>query len=650
MYSKNETKPTDDRWREIDASASREQFLEYEKYLKDSYKWKPEDRILYLKEAFKGSQKFENDSLVYFYVEKLGALYRDLDSLSLSLAYLNIAIEHSHTPLSKRITYNTLGSLHFKFRDNETALEYYFKSVEEAKKLKNGSEAYPLGNISEIYAILEDYESAIKYLKHSIKCSQNLVSPEKEYSLTYDYSYILNYYYNFNKLDSANHYLDLVLDNVQYLETIQQQKYLDAQFVGYFAIAEYYLDIEKPKLAKNYIEKTKSKAQPFYLTSVLILEAKYEVLTKDYQEALKILNEEAILKEFDSKDEVNKLKTEVYQALGNYKKVIELKDIAIENQKLKFGNNIQKYSAFADAKYENFQKSEEIKSLILDQKVKKLTIQNQRYIVILVFALFLMFAIAAFLLWRQFLNRKKLSIYLQEQVDQKTTHLQKANEELTILSFVASHDLKEPIRTISNFAGLIKRKLPDGMAQEFDFYFNSIDKSTAQIYNLVEDIASFVSMSKDSEINKVMVNMDEQVNSLFLGMDSLIKEKNGKVINLGIPTIKTNATIMHVILTNLIENGLKFNQSTVPTIKVSYQSNETTHQIIVEDNGIGIEEKYHQQIFIGFKRLNNRYQYSGSGIGLAIAKLLSTKIGGTILVESQLNKGSKFIVNLPKES
>ena len=99
-------------------------------------------------------------------------------------------------------------------------------------------------------------------------------------------------------------------------------------------------------------------------------------------------------------------------------------------------------------------------------------------------------------------------------------------------------------------------------------------------------------------------------------------------------------------LKNLIENGLKYNNSENPTVNINYEKTETHHKIIVSDNGIGIKKQYHEKIFEMFKRLHNRGAYEGSGIGLAIVKLSVEKLGGTVKIESEEGKGSRFVIML----
>ena len=100
---------------------------------------------------------------------------------------------------------------------------------------------------------------------------------------------------------------------------------------------------------------------------------------------------------------------------------------------------------------------------------------------------------------------------------------------------------------------------------------------------------------------------------------------------------------------NLVENGLKFNKSPEPTVTLSSRTNGQSVEILVQDNGIGIEPAYREQVFDMFKRLNHRTDFEGSGIGLAIVKLLTDKLGGGIKIESELGQGSTFILQLPTQ-
>ncbi|MEM9719018.1 MAG: ATP-binding protein [Bacteroidota bacterium] len=638
-------------WREIDPRSSTDAFDQYGKFLRESYQWEFEERLDFLKHVYHASKTYGNDSLIYTYSEKLGVLYREADSMSQAFILLSEAIKYSTNPRFKRTALNSMGGLHLKNKDYDAALDYYFQAVEEAKKLNDGSEAYPIGNISEVYAILDDYENAIKYLKYSIGFSHALISPEKEYSLVYDYSYISKYFLDTKQGDSTRVYLEKAIENIQKIDTVKRQKFQDACFIGSNYAANIYLELGEADKAKFYIEETRKFAQNFYYSSVLILEAQYYMLVKDYASALEILESEELERtEYSGKTGILAMQVECLKGLGEHKRAVEIQEEWIAHQEKLFGQDRLRFSAFADVKYETIRREEEIKSLLLNQEVQELTIENQRFAMILNALIALLLAGSAIYLWQRYRNRNRLSQYLQEQVDLKTQDLKKANEELRVLNFVASHDLKEPINNIRNYIGLIHTKISSESKASLSFFFEIIDNSIGQIYTLVEDLAKYLSLANDEEVETSLIDLDQLTDEVFLSLDSYVQERKGELINAGLPELYSNSSLMRVILKNLVENGLKFNQASVPRVEVSHWENPTNHLISVSDNGIGVEKEFHTRIFENFKRLHNRSEYKGTGMGLAIVKLLVEKLGGSIRLESVVGEGSTFIFSLPKRS
>ena len=134
------------------------------------------------------------------------------------------------------------------------------------------------------------------------------------------------------------------------------------------------------------------------------------------------------------------------------------------------------------------------------------------------------------------------------------------------------------------------------------------------------------------------------------GMESFIQERQGQVSRGELPTILTNSSRMYVALNNLFENGIKFNESPTPTVNVQYNATPTHPQLVISDNGIGIEGDYFQRIFIMFKRLHSRSEYPGTGMGLSLVKLAVGKLDGEVEVKSTKGEGSTFILSLPKET
>ncbi len=633
-------------WQSIEAASSEAELDRLLILMPAVYKWEKDERLAYLNKARKASITIsKNDSLIADIAQELALFYVDLDSIPKAISTGEATLKHCHSTEAKRIIYNALGFIYTTEGDQNQALTSFFKAVDEARKLSNGSETYSLGNISYVYANLHDYQNAIKYLKLSNQHAKKLEKNEQAYMLAYNYADIISWYLEMEKPDSVKLYIEPLLKNTKIIDTIQLSKFQDARYVVYITLAEFYLLNEAPEQAQHYIKKIRAFNQAHYNQQANILEAKYQILIDNHLAALKILEDEKFSESYS--EELNKLKISCYEKLKRYKEAFQLQKDLTKYQKERFGEDKIKFSAFADAKYEDLLKNEEIKTLKRDKEIDSLTIQNQKYIVFLTLLLVCLSLFGAFAYWWRFRNRKKLSIYLQEQVDLKTKDLQKANEELRMLSYVASHDIKEPIRNISNFVGLIKRQIPEEKKEKLSFHFETIKNSTNQLYTLIEDITRYISMSKDSSIKTAPVNLDEVTNNVFFALETLANERKGKMINHELPVLESNPNILYVILKNLVENGLKFNTAEIPTVEVFYQEAPDHHQIIVKDNGLGIEKTYHNRIFEMFKRLHKRSEYDGSGIGLAIVKLMTEKLGGRVILNSQPGHGSTFTLQFP---
>ncbi|MEL6592257.1 MAG: ATP-binding protein, partial [Bacteroidota bacterium] len=251
-------------------------------------------------------------------------------------------------------------------------------------------------------------------------------------------------------------------------------------------------------------------------------------------------------------------------------------------------------------------------------------------------------------------QRKQYAQVLEKEVENRTEDLQRANRrqqqlnyELKTFSFIASHDIKEPIRGIGAQSGLIYAKIPEGLKADLAPSFQVIQNSTRQLYKLVEDFTRYTAMSQNEAVKPESVDLNQLVTTIIETFAEGLRQYRGKILMSQLPTITSNSSLLFTSIKNLIENGLKFNKSKVPTVEVSYHPQANHQEIIVSDNGIGIDPAYHDEIFGMFKRLHMQGEYEGSGIGLAIVRLSVRKLDGDIRVESQPGEGSKFIISLP---
>lgn len=226
--------------------------------------------------------------------------------------------------------------------------------------------------------------------------------------------------------------------------------------------------------------------------------------------------------------------------------------------------------------------------------------------------------------------------------------LEEKNAELERFTHIATHDLKTPIRNISNFASLMDRNIKKEKYQDASAYLEYIKVNTLHMSSLLEDLLSFSMIERaDQERSRSLVDLKMVINKVVLILENDLKAKNAKLIVEELPSYLCNETEFYILFQNLIQNGLKYNKSETPRVEIWHTENEDELQIHFKDNGIGIEKQFHNQIFEVFKRLHSKDEYEGTGFGLGFCEKIVHKYNGRILLESELGKGSTFTISLP---
>jgi light-regulated signal transduction histidine kinase (bacteriophytochrome) len=221
------------------------------------------------------------------------------------------------------------------------------------------------------------------------------------------------------------------------------------------------------------------------------------------------------------------------------------------------------------------------------------------------------------------------------------------NKELEQFVYVASHDLQEPLRTISNFAGLFEEEYSDKLDEDTNTYLQFIVNATSRMQNLIKDLLDFSRIGR--KIVFQIVDCNKVLSEVTAEMGSSIKESNAKITYPELPSLKGNEIELKQLFQNLISNAIKFRKKDVPPeIEITAEEKESEYLFSVKDNGIGFEEEYKEKIFIIFQRLHNATEYPGTGIGLATCKKIVTQHNGKIWVESKLGEGSIFYFTISK--
>jgi two-component system CheB/CheR fusion protein len=247
-----------------------------------------------------------------------------------------------------------------------------------------------------------------------------------------------------------------------------------------------------------------------------------------------------------------------------------------------------------------------------------------------------------------------------EKLQTTNEQLETSNMDLYQFASIASHDLKEPLRKIQAFGNILEDKIKNKIDPQEKNYLDKIIKASARMQNLIEDVLTFSRLS-NTELPLVKTPLTEVVKTVVDDLEISISAKKAVVKIEKLPELELVTAQMHQLFHNLIANALKFNESDRPLItigneKITREQEEKLSinaadyiAVSVQDNGIGFEKEFEDKIFKMFQRLNPT-SYNGTGIGLAICRKIAENHGGFICAESELNKGAKFTVILPKKS
>ena len=228
----------------------------------------------------------------------------------------------------------------------------------------------------------------------------------------------------------------------------------------------------------------------------------------------------------------------------------------------------------------------------------------------------------------------------------KANELQRSNEELERFAYVASHDLQEPLRMVTSYCHLLVRRHKEHLNAEAQEFLGFVVDGGQRAQQLIADL---LSLAKLNSLAKPMqpVALESVLAGVLRNLRLQVAETGAVVTHDPLPVVLAEARQMERLLQNLISNALKFRGPKTPTVHIGALKTDGTWRFSITDNGIGIEPKFFERIFVIFQRLHLRAAYEGTGIGLAICKKVLDHHGGHIGVESQVGKGSTFFFTLP---
>ncbi|HYE55140.1 MAG TPA: ATP-binding protein [Chitinophagaceae bacterium] len=242
-------------------------------------------------------------------------------------------------------------------------------------------------------------------------------------------------------------------------------------------------------------------------------------------------------------------------------------------------------------------------------------------------------------------SRKKA----EADLERKNKELERKNKELEQFAYVASHDLQEPLRTTSSFVDLLQKQYKGKIDQAMDKYLTYITQSTDRMKVLIKDLLDYSRIGRKKELSVVDCNVTLEEVMADLGM--IIKESRATVQSGRLPVVHGYSTEIKQLFQNLLTNAIKFRKKGEdPVVRIKSWKRDASWEFSFEDNGIGIDPRHNDRIFVIFQRLHTRSEYEGSGIGLSHCKKIVELHGGKIWVDSMPGEGSTFRFTLYEQT
>ena len=258
----------------------------------------------------------------------------------------------------------------------------------------------------------------------------------------------------------------------------------------------------------------------------------------------------------------------------------------------------------------------------------------------------------------------------EEKLNKINEELKQSNQQLEQFAYVTSHDLQEPLRKILTFSNRLQKKGYEGVSEEVKNYLERIDDATLRMSKLIKDLLSYARITNTRKLFQA-IDLNHTLKNIIIDFELLLEEKKAQVKSDYLPTIESIPLQINQLFYNLLSNSFKFakidealqvriSSSVIPNTELSrypdlqekislYKESEVPiyYEIIFKDNGIGFDQKYADQIFAMFQRLQQAGKYEGTGIGLALVKKIVDNHNGIIFAKAKENEGVEIHLILP---
>lgn len=247
--------------------------------------------------------------------------------------------------------------------------------------------------------------------------------------------------------------------------------------------------------------------------------------------------------------------------------------------------------------------------------------------------------------------QRQFTQQLAELVEQRTVDLQRSNGDLTQFAHIVSHDLKEPMRKVKIFNDILKNRFSHDLDAKGKEYIQKVQLAADRMMLIVDDVLTYSTMNS-SGYPPEKIDLNEIIENIKTDLELVIHEKQAILIKDELPAIEGAPVLIHQLFYNLINNALKFSKAQEPP-RVSISSSIVKKgemeyvEVVIKDNGIGIDQEDAERIFDAFQRLHSKEEYEGTGLGLSLCRKIAERHQGSILASGKKDEGSAFSVWLP---
>ena len=548
--------------------------------------------------------------------------------------------------------YFQLSQIYIKRQEYDKSLEYSQSLLEIARRRKDvEKELVGLNNLAVYYAVQSDYKTAMRYFLDALEKGKDInhrpISAQCLINIGTIYGHLDNQLEaEARYLSALNEYEDVLSLNTRVITynnlgnaAMSRDQFKDARsyFRQALALAEQanyrqMLAHSSAQLCRAYLaEGSAEKAKPFaaraenWLKDLgdlngrqinLLNQGTLAYQDKDFDRAI-ILTSQGIAAAKRMKDDSSEIRgykilAKIYQELGDFEQALQYQMVYSSAQERFLSERRNRQVLDMEIKYAIRDKQREIELLLRENEYQSLLL-NQN-----------------------------------EDIANKNAQLLQVNEELRQFAYVASHDLKEPLRMIGSYTQLIFRRHKDVFDKESTTFFNFVSEGVTRMNTLLDALLRYATIGK-SEEDFEWLELKDAVELAVINLRVRVEETGAEIQCDNLPKLYSIKSLLIQLFQNLIANAIKFRKKdTIPVIKISTEENEEHHIIKVSDNGIGIAKEFQERIFIIFQRLHTRVEYQGAGIGLSICLKIVQRLGGKIWVESEVGEGATFCIGIPK--